>query len=76
MRRFLKKRKIFTKAQKKRSEDGRGLAAGRFNLPAVVVYWLLKSCEAWYGKMEQRERVGRLTPGGEILAARRLRFAL
>lgn len=27
------------------------MAAGRCNLPAVAVYWLMESCEAWYGKM-------------------------
>lgn len=42
---FLKKRKIFTKAQKKRSEEGRVLAAGRLHLPAVAVYWMNESCE-------------------------------
>lgn len=49
--RRLKKRKIFTKNQKKRSEDGRVLAAGRFHLPAVAMYWLMESCGVWYEKM-------------------------
>lgn len=44
MRRF-KKRKIFTKNQKKRSEDVRVLAAGRFHLPAVAVCWMKEGCE-------------------------------
>lgn len=27
------------------------MAAGRFYLPAVAMYWLVKGCEAWYEKM-------------------------
>lgn len=35
------------------------MAAGRFYLPAVVMYWLVEGCEVWYGKMERRKCVGR-----------------
>ena len=28
--------------KKKKSEEGRVLAAGRFNLSAVIVYWLME----------------------------------
>ena len=47
-----KKRRRREKRKKKRKvKRGRILAAGRCNLPAVAVYWLMESCEAWYGKM-------------------------
>ena len=36
------------------------MAAGMFHLPAVAVYWLVESCEDWYGKMG----------GGGVLAGR------
>ena len=42
------------------------MAAGRLHLPAVVVYWLVESCEAWYGKMG----------GGGVLAGRAGRKAV
>lgn len=35
-----KKRKEKRKKIKEKTADGRMLAAGRFHLPAVVVYWL------------------------------------
>lgn len=44
--RRLKKEKYLQKNQKKRSEDGRELAAGRCNLPAVAVCWMKESYES------------------------------
>ena len=44
--RRLKKEKYLQKNQKKRSEDGRELAAGRFHLPAVAVCWMKESYES------------------------------
>lgn len=39
------------KRKKENSEEGRVLTAGRCNLPAVVVYWLVEGCKARYEKM-------------------------
>lgn len=39
------------KREKENSEEGRVLAAGRFHLPAVVVYWLVEDCKTRYEKV-------------------------
>ena len=39
------------KKRKKRMRRASVLAAGRFHLPAVAMYWLMEGCEAWYEKM-------------------------
>ena len=39
------------KEKKENSEEGRVLAAGRFHLPAVAVYWLVEDCKTRYEKV-------------------------